>query len=217
MPLALEVHWCFHGVYMSPKRNMKLVWFSFLITDTCYMASAYFPPGITFYRGSTTPCSVYLEKYFVSSVWSKWCDTVYMRVYTDNSPQRSHSVCLFLTQTCAQHRGTNISLFVCSHSCGSCTGFNQGKDMVYYAMAYRFFHPWRAASALNGSESGRKRERGREGEWEKGGQQKRIREQHTLFHKVWLTNWIHWLLRWDARPLWPVVTVRKQGWTKVIW
>lgn len=34
--------------------------------------------------------------------------------------------------------------------------------MVYYAMAYRFFHPWQAASALNGRESENRRERERE-------------------------------------------------------
>lgn len=142
-----------------------------------------------------TPCSLYLGKYFVSSIWSKWCDTVYMKVHTENYPQRSNFVCLSPSVCLSRltHMHTLVSVFVCSHSCGSCTGFNQGKDMVYYAMAYRFFHPWQAASTLNG------RERERE----------RIREQHTVFHKVWLTNWIHWLPCWDCRPLWPVVTLRK--------
>lgn len=94
-----------------------------------------------------------------------------MRVHSENWPQRSHSVCLspsvcglFLSALHTRGTSTLISLFVCSHSCGSCAGFNQGKDMVYYATAYRFFHPWRAASALNRSERETDRVRGRKSE-----------------------------------------------------
>lgn len=41
------------------------------------------------------------------------------------------------------------------------------------------------------------------------GERERIREQHSVFHKVWLTNWIHWLPCCDCRPLRPAVTLRK--------
>lgn len=153
------------------------------------------------------------KKKIVSSIWSKWCDTVYMRVHSENWPQRSYSVCLspsvcglFLSASHTRGMSTLISLFVCSHSCGSCAGFNQGKDMVYYATAYRFFHPWRAASALNRSE--RERETDRQSEREK------IREQHTLFHKVWLTNWIPWL-KLELQTSVSTVTLRTHGWTEM--
>lgn len=41
------------------------------------------------------------------------------------------------------------------------------KVKIYYATAYRFFHPWPAASAINGKERERQKERKRErgGEW----------------------------------------------------
>lgn len=46
------------------------------------------------------------------------------------------------------------------------------KVKIYYAMVYRFFHPWPAASAINGKEGARERENeGRGGD---------IREQTTV-------------------------------------
>lgn len=99
---------------------------------------------------------IFYQQHLIKVVW--YC--LYVGIHWELATKKPLCVCVCLSPlsvclSCLTHREawTHSCLCLCAHTAVDLAyGFNRGKDMVYYAMAYRFFHHWRAARALRETE-----------------------------------------------------------------